>query len=264
MVLIGGKVILSDAGATPLKTASAIGAFFVVACAWSWFAARWLVLTIPLGETTLRIDDSIAVGFGPAIGALVASVVFGSSWRPSVRFAARPAIIVAALGVLVLTTAVLGMARPHLGKHLDGLSFAITVIVYCFGEELGWRGWLQSRLAGASTWKIAAITAPLWYAWHWTFLGDLYASAKFAAGFGAAIAVASFGLAAAARRTGGYGIAVVWHAAVKLFLQPASIPILLATAAAATWWGGRTRKRGLDDAGSGEQPVEPVAPVGLG
>jgi hypothetical protein len=256
-----GNTIVPDR-ATSLRTGVlSIGVFFVAACAWSWFAARWLVLTIPVGGTTLRIDDSMAVGFGPAIGALVASVAFGWSRQPSLRFASRPAIVIAALAIIVLTTAVLGLARAHLGPHLDGLSFALTVIVYCFGEELGWRGWLNDQLAGLPAWQAAAITAPLWYAWHWTFLGDLYASASFAAGFGAAIALASFGLATAARRTGGYGIAVVWHAAVKLFLQPASIPILLATAAAATFWVGRASKPGPDDGASGEQAVEPAPPV---
>ncbi|TRW17799.1 CPBP family glutamic-type intramembrane protease [Glacieibacterium frigidum] len=217
----------------------AVALFFVVACLWSWAAARWGALHFPVGDTTLRIDDSILVGFGPAAGAMAALLV--TRRRPDiVTFLGQsPRTALLALLAPIILVAAFGLAKPHLGPHVDGFTFALTVVIYCIGEELGWRGWLHDELASLKTWQVAVITAPLWYAWHWTFLADLYDSLQFAAGFAALVAVASFGLAQAVRRTRSVAVAVAWHAAAKMLFWPAQIALMIAAIAYATWAGGR-------------------------
>lgn len=219
---------------------TAVAVFFAVACLWSWAAARWGVLSVPWSGTTLRIDDSILVGWGPAAGAFAAAAFRRRRFAPIAFFGANRPLAWAALLAPVVTVTVAGVARPQLGAHLDGFTLALTVLIYCIGEELGWRGWLQHELAALPRWTGAVITAVLWYAWHWAFLDELRADPKFAAIFALMILAASFGLAAAVRSTGGVAIAAAWHAASKLLFQPPQIIVMLAVIALATWRGGRT------------------------
>jgi membrane protease YdiL (CAAX protease family) len=50
---------------------------------------------------------------------------------------------------------------------LQGLIAGITVnAVAAFGEELGWRGFLQRELAGLGFWKSAGLIGLIWGVWH--------------------------------------------------------------------------------------------------
>src|SRR5262249_13959217 len=50
---------------------------------------------------------------------------------------------------------------------LQGLLVGITINALAgFGEELGWRGFLQRELSGLGFWKASAIIGVVWGFWH--------------------------------------------------------------------------------------------------
>ena len=42
----------------------------------------------------------------------------------------------------------------------------VNTILITFNEELGWRGWLQPRLAGLGFWPAALVSGVIWGVWH--------------------------------------------------------------------------------------------------
>lgn len=222
----------------------AVGVFFGVAALWSAVAAHWGALQFPANADGYRIDNSILVGFGPVAGGVAADLVRPRRQRVRSMFGLAPAWVVLALLAPVVTMAVFGL--PGRGviadPQLRGAVFAASVVIYCFGEELGWRGWLFDALAALKLWQSALVTAALWYAWHWTFLADTLLDPRVGPVFALGTVIASFGLAAAVRRTRATGLAVAWHAAVKLLVGPFQSGLMLGTIALANWAAGRVRK----------------------
>lgn len=213
-----------------------IAIFAAVAAGWSALAAHVPALALPARVGGLRIDNSLLVGAGPLLGGLVASALRGGP-GPGALFASLlgPSrwLIVAALLAPVATAALFGL--PGAGSGLPGLLFAASVVLYCVGEELGWRGWLQQALAGLQPVRAALLTALLWYGWHWTFLAPTLSDPRQGIGFAIGLLLGSFGLAASVRRTGATGMAVAWHAAVKLLGGPLQITVMLAALVFANW-----------------------------
>ena len=219
-----------------------IGVFALVACAWSYFAARQFVLVWPLFAPPPRFDDSIVIGFGPAVGGLAALLL-----RPSrahgfgnlLGFAPRIAII--ALLAPALSLALFGLKQAGWEPHVNGLVFGLSIMIYCIGEELGWRGWLRNALRNERTMLRVGVTFGLWFGWHWTFLASQLRDPVFALQFAIGIALGSYGLELAARRSGGAAIPAAWHAAVKATALPLQIAAMVATIAWATYQSGRQK-----------------------
>jgi len=46
------------------------------------------------------------------------------------------------------------------------LGIVINTAVLMISEELGWRGWLQPRLAGIGFWRMSAVIGVIWGLWH--------------------------------------------------------------------------------------------------
>lgn len=218
----------------------AVAIFFVVSCGWSAAAAHVPALAFPDRVGGLRIDNSILVGFGPALGALAATLARPRP-KPTRSFLGlKPGWTLVALAAPTFSCLFVKAIFPAQPGY--GWAFALSVTIYCLGEELGWRGWLHDALAGLAAWRAALITAALWYVWHWTFLAADLAKPTFGLGFAAGILVGSFALQAAVRRTRATGIAVAWHAAIKVLGAPAQLALMLAAIIMSNWAQGRVRK----------------------
>lgn len=68
-------------------------------------------------------------------------------------------------------TAAPGVALPPVGVlvalQLAAIPFgALVNSVLAFGEELGWRGWLQTALLPLGTWPALLLTGAVWGLWH--------------------------------------------------------------------------------------------------
>lgn len=110
---------------------------------------------------------AILEGYGPAIGAVIAMVVFRREHRRTITVAGRSLLFSGLfVAVPILLTAGFGTDGSGGGSRLGGLYVGLTLLAYCFLEEVGWRGFLQDALRHVRTWQRVLITAALWYLWH--------------------------------------------------------------------------------------------------
>ena len=105
----------------------------------------------------LQVSAALATGLGPAIGALVAMLVFKrkteytllgkSAWK-SVATIVVPCIVFGIIG---------------------GCDLGVTCLfafVYGVLEEFGWRGFLQYELRKLPVWQYVLIITVMWFVWH--------------------------------------------------------------------------------------------------
>ena len=136
----------------------AIATFYIIA-----LLVRLISLLVvnkfPSIETNyaLQVSAALATGLGPAIGALVAMLIFKrrteytligkSAWK-SIATIVIPCIVFGIIGGWDLGETCL---------------FAFT---YGLLEEFGWRGFLQYELRKLPVWQFILIIAVMWFLWH--------------------------------------------------------------------------------------------------
>lgn len=210
----------------------AVAIFFVVACAWSFFAARWgelrLITSLPM------IDAHVLVGFGPMLGALVAGGLRGDrgNWPIGFRGLA-PNWSMLALVVPIVAMAIVGVKRFHVEPHLDGAVIATTLMLAAIGGEIGWREWLHNMLAGFPLWIVALICWALWLVWAFSIAG--WPVEGIDPLMPVLLLVASFALAAIARETHSSAFAAAWHGTFLVAIPAGLLVVVLLVLAALTW-----------------------------
>ena len=136
----------------------AIATFYIIA-----LLVRLISLLVvnkfPSIETSyaLQVSAALATGLGPAIGALVAMLLFkrkteytlvGKSARKSIATIVIPSIVFGIIG---------------------GWDLGVTCLfafVYGLLEEYGWRGFLQYELRKLPVWQYVLIITAMWFLWH--------------------------------------------------------------------------------------------------
>ena len=98
--------------------------------------------------------------------------MFGTSVKWSIIMSIIPIVLMAVIGI---------KNSKEVNTHFYGLLAAISTFIYCYFEEIGWRGYLEEELKVFSSWKKIVIIAVLWYVWHLSFLQnhDIVANLKF-------------------------------------------------------------------------------------
>ena len=168
--------------------------------AWSTIFVARLLLGLSLENSLVQIP----IAFSPAIAAAVVrrwitkegfgdaglTLHLRSGWAYYLVAWLFPLI---AVGVVIGLATVLGISRPDLsqlgtlfpGMHLPGVQLPswtglpllmgvpILTMPLFWGEEFGWRGYLQIRLLSHSPLKAATATGFIWAVWHYPlyFLG---------------------------------------------------------------------------------------------
>jgi membrane protease YdiL (CAAX protease family) len=157
--------------------------------AWSTiFVARLLLLGLSLGNSLVQIP----IAFSPAIAAVIVrrwitregfadaglALHLRSGWAYYLVAWLFPLI---AVGVVIGLATVLGISSPDLsplgtilpGVQLPGwaglallMGLPILTMLLFWGEEFGWRGYLQIRLLNHSPLKAAIATGFIWAVWH--------------------------------------------------------------------------------------------------
>ncbi len=89
--------------------------------------------------------------------------LFGTSIKWSVAMSIIPVLLLLIIGV--------GNKQGD-NTHYFGLIAGLSTFIYCFFEEIGWRGYLEQELKGMAELKRVLIIASLWYLWHLSFLRD--------------------------------------------------------------------------------------------
>jgi len=87
--------------------------------------------------------------------------VFGTSVKWSIIMSIIPIILLLIIGV---------DNKQGDNTHYFGLIAGFSLFIYCFFEEIGWRGYLEQELKDVSEIKRVLIIACLWYLWHLSFL----------------------------------------------------------------------------------------------
>ena len=121
-----------------------------------------LLLTSPLGAIGLLIGALISLYLLKKERKLSFSL-FGTSWKWSLIMLSIPIILLAIFGV---------QNENGLNAHYYGLIGGIGTLIYCFCEEIGWRGYLQDELKSVKEWKRVLLIGVLWYLWHLSFISN--------------------------------------------------------------------------------------------
>ena len=136
----------------------AIATFYIIA-----LLVRLITILVfnkfPSIETNyaLQVSASLATGLGPAIGALVAMLIFKrrteytligkSAWK--------------SIATIVIPCIVFGI--------IGGWDLGVTCLfAFAYGllEEYGWRGFLQYELRELPAWQYVLIITMMWLLWH--------------------------------------------------------------------------------------------------
>jgi hypothetical protein len=191
------------------RLAIAIALFYAMALGLSFAAAQFPATNVIGGY---RMDGGLLIGLGPLVATVAACLLLKQRF-PSL-FGRELAIGALALLVPIGLSAFVGFGKA-IPAGITGLIFGASIVVYCICEEAGWRGFLTGNLLWMKEWHAALLTGIMWFAWHFTFMSEMY-DPDYLPGFTAAIIAGSFGLAATRRFTGGFALAAGWHTAVKL------------------------------------------------
>ena len=166
--------------------------YIIIAFAISWASLLLInVLHIPLPESTAGMTAAsgplmllgMLATFGPAIAATVVrkwitregfadaglSLNLRGGWKYYLAALLFPLIVVP---VAVLAGAVTG-ARPDLSVLATLVPLLIGGLVaglMYFGEEFGWRAYLQDRVAPGKPLLAALWTGLVWGIWHWPYV----------------------------------------------------------------------------------------------
>jgi len=89
--------------------------------------------------------------------------IFGTSRKWSIIMAVIPVILLLVLGV---------NNKQGENVHYFGFIAGLSTFIYCFSEEIGWRGYLEEELKNLSELKRVLIISGLWYFWHLSFLSN--------------------------------------------------------------------------------------------
>jgi len=213
-----------ETGKLPPVGWASVATFYAIACAVSWPLFWWRDMERVSWEAWAvpPLLKSLTPAAGPALGAVVALLLFrrshprtvtpgGTSSFGSVLFAALPVALLTALAV-------------RSGEALlESLGLALAFAAYGFGEELGWRGFLQDALRPLPKAPRILAIAALWGAWHFTtFLGGgIGAAAPRLAAMSVVWVLGSWGLGEATDRTRSVLVAAMLHVA---FNVPRSLP----------------------------------------
>jgi len=119
-----------------------------------------LLITSPLGAIGLFIGALISLYLLKKERKLSFSL-FGTSWKWSLIMLSIPVILLAIFGV---------DNENNINIHLYGMLGGIGTLIYCFCEEIGWRGYLQDELKSVKEWKRILLIGFLWYLWHLSFI----------------------------------------------------------------------------------------------
>lgn len=119
---------------------------------------------------------NLVVGLGPLLAGFLSRKLFkdeiivrnlplfGTSMWRSIAFLLAPIVVLCTIGL---------KNQEGLDIHLLGLKTGLIWLIYIYGEEYGWRGYLQQLVPGNTLVKALTIGL-LWYLWHLSFLFDHY------------------------------------------------------------------------------------------
>lgn len=182
----------------------------------------------------------ILCGFGPLMGGLICYKLFSTPTTYSL-FGSQPRKV----WFIVLISALTFILTNSKGSFGFNVLFVVSQLIYCFGEEFGWRHYLQSATNKINKGLQAFIIGLVWFLWHFSWLQNpveamtgrninapaplLISSAILT------LAVISFLLGLIMRKTQSVLLPTLLHFAIKANTPTMLITLTLVIIAAETW-----------------------------
>ena len=230
----------------------AIVVFYFLACLWSWPFFWWRdVHTASWNAWQLPEEiKGLTQPWGPGLAAIAVSYLFprvrsqsvsllGSSWKRSALCFLAP-VALAFIGNAIQS--------EHLPYKL--LYYLVVGGFSTLGEELGWRGFLQSALRPLGRLRGYLLLAFLWELWHFTShtKGTLHEVISRLEIILPAVVVITFILAFLTERTGSVVLATAVHEWIDLGVDPGGYFLWAGLAAVPVWlWMAWTWPKGKSE-----------------
>ncbi|TKG96551.1 CPBP family intramembrane metalloprotease [Puteibacter caeruleilacunae] len=126
-------------------------------------ATPWqLLITSPLGAIGLFVGALISCYLLKKERSLQYSL-FGTSRKWSLLMMSIPVILLGVFGV---------ENENSVSSGYYGVIGGVGTLIYCFCEEIGWRGYLQDELKSVKEWQRVLLIGFLWYFWHLSFISN--------------------------------------------------------------------------------------------
>ncbi len=142
-----------------------VAIYFAIAFGLTYLASQLPNLAISTPEIKLLL-----CGFGPLVSGLVCYRLLKTGNAIGVSLLGTRPVFSVAVCIVPLATFCLTQPKPELTVTLV---YALTQFVYCFGEEFGWRHYLQNATSFMNEWLQSFLIGLLWFSWHYSFLDDL-------------------------------------------------------------------------------------------
>jgi len=217
------------------QTTLSIITFFVIAFGLTFAFSK--LPAIPFYSVDIK---DILCGFGPLISGLICYKLFATPTKYSIS-GKQPL----KAGLIVFISATTFILSNSKSSFSFNLLFALTQIIYCFGEEFGWRHYLQSVTDRINKWLQPFIIGLVWFCWHFSWLQDPI-NAMMGQNINApipavmisvilALTVISFLLGLIMRKTQSVLLPAILHFATKANIPTIIVTLTLVIIATETW-----------------------------
>ena len=141
---------------------TAIIVFYIIAVSLR-YVTEYTFLASHLGNKYYKI----LTGIGPAIGAIVASKLFG--FKIPLTLKGNFKILLIPFSIYWLLPILLISVYSYITTNDFSIILCLTILVYGLFEEIGWRGFLQPALKPLPKFVGILVLTILWYVWHLNF-----------------------------------------------------------------------------------------------
>ena len=146
--------------------------FSLFGTSWKWSLIMLSIPVILLAIFGVDNENNINIhlyGMLGGIGTLIYCFCEEIGWRGYLQDELKWSLIMLSIPVILL--AIFGVDNENnINIHLYGMLGGIGTLIYCFCEEIGWRGYLQDELKSVKEWKRILLIGFLWYLWHLSFI----------------------------------------------------------------------------------------------
>lgn len=139
--------------------------YFAIAFALTYLASQLPDLAI--GTFNIKL---LLCSFGPLVSGLICYRLLKTRNAIGVSLLGTRPVFSVAVCIVPLITVCLTQTKHDLTVIL---AYALTQFVYCFGEEYGWRHYLQNATSFMNDWLQSFLIGLLWFSWHYSFLEDM-------------------------------------------------------------------------------------------
>jgi uncharacterized protein len=164
-----------------------IALFWIISITFSYLANLYIPKSI--AQPFYLGLNVFSYGLGPAVGVL-AVYLLSKIRNQQFKIISISGTDVWVKAVLVFIVPIISMTFLSGGNYLKSFLIGLSVLVYCVGEEIGWRGWLQTNLSHLKPIYTTLIVTGLWLFWHLSFqpISIIFAILLFAGSLGIGLA----------------------------------------------------------------------------